>query len=96
MGRMEYGKMMAGFAAALTTQTGKIGYLGPLINEETRRLAASAYLGARYAWETVLKKDPQDLDIPGDLDRFLVQYPRRDGRSHSGGAELLQHRATMS
>jgi len=61
MGRMEYGKMMAGFAAALTTQTGKIGYLGPLINEETRRLAASAYLGARYAWENVLKKDPKAL-----------------------------------
>jgi len=61
MGRMEYGKMIAGFAAALTTQTGKIGYLGPLINEETRRLAASAYLGARYAWENVLKKDPKAL-----------------------------------
>jgi simple sugar transport system substrate-binding protein len=61
MGKMEYAKMMAGFAAALTTQTGKIGYLGPLINEETRRLAASAYLGAKYAWETVLKKKPEDL-----------------------------------
>lgn len=51
MGRMEYGKMMAGFAAAMTTRTGKIGYLGPLINEETRRLAASCCLGARYAWK---------------------------------------------
>jgi simple sugar transport system substrate-binding protein len=51
MGRMEYGKMMAGCAAALTSQTGKIGYLGPLINDETRRLASSAYLGARYCWE---------------------------------------------
>ena len=61
MGRMEYGKMMAGFAAALTTRTGKIGYLGPLVNEETRRLVASCYLGARYAWEKVLKKDPKDL-----------------------------------
>jgi simple sugar transport system substrate-binding protein len=61
MGRMEYGKMMAGFTAALTTKTGKIGYLGPLINEETRRLAASCYLGAKYAWEKVLKKDPKDL-----------------------------------
>jgi simple sugar transport system substrate-binding protein len=61
MGKMEYGKMMAGFAAALTTKTGKIGYLGPLINEETRRLAASAYLGARHAWETVLKKSPDEL-----------------------------------
>jgi len=61
MGRMEYGKMIAGFAAALTTQTGKVGYLGPLVNEETRRLAAAAYLGARYAWENVLKKDPKTL-----------------------------------
>jgi simple sugar transport system substrate-binding protein len=51
MGRMEYGKMMAGCAAALTTQTGKIGYLGPLINDETRRLAASAFLGAQYCWQ---------------------------------------------
>jgi len=61
MGKMEYGKMMAGFAAAMTTQTGKIGYLGPLVNEETRRLAASCYLGAKYAWTEVLKKDPKDL-----------------------------------
>jgi simple sugar transport system substrate-binding protein len=28
MGRMEYGKEIAGCAAALTTQTGKIGFLG--------------------------------------------------------------------
>jgi simple sugar transport system substrate-binding protein len=61
MGRMEYGKMMAGFAAAMTSKTGKIGYLGPLINEETRRLAASCYLGARHAWEKVLKKDISDF-----------------------------------
>ncbi|MBN2688582.1 MAG: BMP family ABC transporter substrate-binding protein [Deltaproteobacteria bacterium] len=60
-GRMEYGKMMAGFVAAMTTETGKIGYLGPLINEETRRLASSCYLGARYAWEKVRKKDPKGL-----------------------------------
>lgn len=60
-GRMEYGKMMAGFAAAMTTETGKIGYLGPLINEETRRLASSCYLGARYAWETIRKKVVKDL-----------------------------------
>ncbi len=61
MGRMEYGKMMGGCAAALTTQTGKIGFLGPLINDETRRLAASAYLGARYCWTHVLGKDPATL-----------------------------------
>ena len=61
MGRMEFGKMMAGVAAAMTTQTGQIGYLGPLINDETRRLASSVYLGARYAWTTYLKKDPAKL-----------------------------------
>ncbi|HKY83299.1 MAG TPA: BMP family ABC transporter substrate-binding protein [Anaerolineales bacterium] len=61
MGRMEYGKMIAGCAAALTTQTGKIGYLGPLINDETRRLAASAFLGARHCWSDVLGNDPADL-----------------------------------
>ncbi len=63
MGKMIYGKMMAGFAAALTTKTGKIGYLGPLINDETRRLTVSSYLGAKYAWEKVLKKDPKDLQF---------------------------------
>ena len=51
MGTMEYGKMIAGCAAAMTTKTGKIGYLGPLINEETRRLATSVYMGAKYCWE---------------------------------------------
>jgi simple sugar transport system substrate-binding protein len=62
MGRMEYGKMMAGCAAALTSQTGKIGYLGPLINDETRRLASSAYLGAKYCW-TQAGKDPAALQF---------------------------------
>jgi len=61
MGRMEYGKEIAGCAAALTTQTGKIGYLGPLINEETRRLAASVFLGAQYCWENYRGEDPADL-----------------------------------
>jgi len=61
MGRMEYGKMIAGCAAALTSQTGKIGYLGPLINDETRRLASSAYLGARHCWTDVLGHDAADL-----------------------------------
>jgi simple sugar transport system substrate-binding protein len=75
MGRMEYGKMMAGFAAAMTSQTGKIGYLGPLINEETRRLAASAYLGAKYAWETVLKKKPGDLKFQVTWIGFWFNIP---------------------
>jgi len=75
MGKMEYTKMMAGLAAALTTQTGKIGYLGPLINEETRRLAASAYLGAKYAWETVLKKKPEDLKFQVTWIGFWFNIP---------------------
>ena len=45
MGRMEDMKAIAGCAAALQTETGKIGYLGPLINFETRRLAASGLPG---------------------------------------------------
>src|SRR3990172_10540977 len=50
MGRMEYTKMIAGCAAALTTDSSHLGYLGPLINDETRRLVNSAYLGANYCW----------------------------------------------
>jgi simple sugar transport system substrate-binding protein len=61
MPRAEYAKMIAGCAAALTTQTGQIGYLGPLINSETRRLASSAYLGAKYCWANYMKKDPASL-----------------------------------
>ncbi len=63
MGAMEYGKMMAGCDAALHTQSGSIGYLGPLINDETRRLASSAYLGAKYCWENYLGNDPADLEF---------------------------------
>jgi simple sugar transport system substrate-binding protein len=39
MGQMEYGKMMAGCAAALKTESGSIGYIGPLIDPETTRLS---------------------------------------------------------
>ena len=63
MGRMEYTKMLAGCAAAMTTQTGKVGYLGPLINDETRRLAASAYLGAKYCYETYRGKTGLKFDV---------------------------------
>jgi simple sugar transport system substrate-binding protein len=61
MPRTEYMKMVAGCAAALSTKTGQIGYLGPLINPETRRLASSAYLGAKYCWTNYLKNDPAKL-----------------------------------
>jgi simple sugar transport system substrate-binding protein len=75
MGQMEYGKMMAGFAAAMTTQTGKIGYLGPLVNEETRRLAAACYLGAKYAWTEVLNKDIKDLSFQVTWIGFWFNIP---------------------
>ncbi len=74
-GRMEYGKMMAGFSAALTSKTGKIAYLGPLINEETRRLAASAYLGAKYAWTKVLGKKAEDLKFKVSWIGFWFNIP---------------------
>lgn len=75
MGRMEFGKMMGGCAAALTTQTGKIGYLGPLINDETRRLANSAYLGARYCWENFLGNDAADLAFSVNWIGFWFNIP---------------------
>ena len=41
MGKMELAKSIAGCAAALTTETGHISYLGPLTNAETRRFVAA-------------------------------------------------------
>jgi len=67
MGRMEYMKAVAGCAAALKTETKTIAYLGPLINSETRRLAASAYLGAQDCYELYRGGDPADL-------RFIVNW----------------------
>ena len=75
MGKMEYGKMMAGCAAALSSQTGKIGYLGPLINDETRRLASSAYLGAKYCWEKYAGKNPADLQFKVTWIGFWFNIP---------------------
>jgi simple sugar transport system substrate-binding protein len=75
MGQMEFGKAMAGCAAALTTQTGQIGYLGPLINDETRRLVNSVYLGAQYCWENVRGEDPADLQFRVDWIGFWFNIP---------------------
>jgi simple sugar transport system substrate-binding protein len=84
MGKMEYGKMIAGCAAALSSQTGKIAYVGPLVNDETRRLVNAAYLGARYCWTSYKAEDLSKLvfsvkwigfwfNIPGvTLDPTLV------------------------
>ena len=46
MGKMEYGQLIAGCAAAIKSKDGKIGFLGPLINAETRRLTNATYIGA--------------------------------------------------
>jgi basic membrane lipoprotein Med (substrate-binding protein (PBP1-ABC) superfamily) len=75
MGRMEDMKAIAGCAAALTTQTGKLGYLGPLINFETRRLAASAYLGARYCYENYRGLNPDDLEFTVTWIGFWFNIP---------------------
>ena len=75
MGRMEDMKAIAGCAAALQTETGKIGYLGPLINHETRRLAASAYLGARYCYENYRGMSPDDLEFTVTWIGFWFNIP---------------------
>jgi simple sugar transport system substrate-binding protein len=75
MGGMEYGKMMAGCAAALGTSSGQIGYLGPLINDETRRYAASAYLGAKYCWTEYLGLNPEDLKFKVTWIGFWFNIP---------------------
>jgi simple sugar transport system substrate-binding protein len=75
MGRMEVGKAIAGCAAALTTKTGQIGYLGPLINDETRRLASSVYLGAKHCWEKYAGKDPADLKFKVTWIGFWFNIP---------------------
>lgn len=75
MGRMEDMKAIAGCAAALTTQTGHLGYLGPLINFETRRLVSSAYLGARYCYENYAGKSASDLQFTVTWIGFWFNIP---------------------
>ena len=75
MGKMEYGKMIAGCAAALQSDTGNISYLGPLINAETRRLVSSTYLGAKHCWETVKGKSASDLKFKVTWIGFWFNIP---------------------
>lgn len=75
MGRMEDMKAIAGCAAALASETGSMGYLGPLINFETRRLVSSAYLGARYCWENYRGMDPADLTFTVTWIGFWFNIP---------------------
>ena len=75
MGQMEDMKAVAGCAAALATETGKIGYLGPLINFETRRYTAAAYLGARYCYENYRGMAPEDLEFTVTWIGFWFNIP---------------------
>jgi len=75
MGRMVDMKAIAGCAAALQTETGKLGYLGPLINFETKRLAASAYQGARYCYENFRGLNPDDLEFTVTWIGFWFNIP---------------------
>ncbi len=75
MGKMQYGEMIGGCAAALGTETGKIGFLGALINDETRRYASAAYLGAKHCWENYRQKDPKELQFKVTWIGFWFNIP---------------------
>ncbi|MCA9913166.1 MAG: BMP family ABC transporter substrate-binding protein [Anaerolineae bacterium] len=74
-GLMEVPRLIAGCAAGMTTQTGKIGYLGALINDETRRLADSAYLGAKYCYETFAGGEADTLEFDVTWIGFWFNIP---------------------
>ena len=75
MGQMEYGKMIAGCAAALKTETGKIGYVGPLIDPETIRLTSSVYLGAQHCYETYRGMAAADIQFSVTWIGFWFNIP---------------------
>ncbi len=75
MGQMEDLKAVAGCAAALATETGQIGYLGPLINFETRRYTAAAFLGANYCYENYRGMTPGDLKFTVSWIGFWFNIP---------------------
>jgi simple sugar transport system substrate-binding protein len=72
---MEVPRLLAGCSAALASETGKIGYLGALIDPETRRLAASAYLGARHCWNTYRADSGMDLEYTVTWIGFWFHIP---------------------
>lgn len=67
--------MISGCAAALSSESGKIGFLGPLINDETRRLVSATYLGAKHCWEKYRQKDPNTLDFKVTWIGFWFNIP---------------------
>lgn len=74
-GRMMYGKMIAGCAAALATQSNHIGHVGPLINGESRRLTNAAYVGARYCFEEYRGGNPAELQFSVEWIGFWFHIP---------------------
>ena len=72
---MEVPRLLAGCSAALASETGKIGYLGALIDPETRRLAASSYLGARHCWDTYRMDMGMDLEFTVTWIGFWFHIP---------------------
>jgi len=72
---MEVPRLLAGCSAALASETGKIGYLGALIDPETRRLAASSYLGARHCWNTYKSDMMMDLEFTVTWIGFWFHIP---------------------
>jgi simple sugar transport system substrate-binding protein len=50
-GRLADARQLAGCAAALQSQTGSIGFVGPFPNNEALRDENTAYLGAKDCWE---------------------------------------------
>lgn len=72
---MEVPRLLAGCSAALASETGKIGYLGALIDPETRRLASSSYLGARYCWDNFTDNDPAALEFTVTWIGFWFHIP---------------------
>jgi basic membrane protein A and related proteins len=73
--KMEYTQEIAGCAAALTSQTGKIGVVGPLINDETRRFVNATFLGARYCWTTYRHQPASSLGFSVKWIGFWFNIP---------------------
>lgn len=61
---------IAGFMAGLITRTGKIGFIGPFKSIENNRIVSSVYLGAKYAWTHIRKKNIKDLIFKQELIGF--------------------------
>ncbi len=75
MPEMEYGEMIGGCAAALESNTGKLGFVGPLINDETRRYVNAYYLGAEYCWTEYLDKPIEELELKVTWIGFWFHIP---------------------